>query len=356
VEDAIQIEMAKIAVIKANIVRTTIACKDTSLESIEKMMKELESWYNELPEVMTLQSLQSESVGKALRRTVLFCHLLHLGAIMLLYRQLSPMLSDPPQDTNLNSDQTLSDAESKRRFILDEGKQAAKHSATILGLLKLEDSIVRRCWITIFQAYISCTVILHTVTRRHADQVAQTGWQEDLEKAEICLLVLEICAQHDLVAKKFHRILSGCYSTIEDSLRQRETSIAEPKSPSSHVALEASTREKDDSFVLSRRSFETLTLDDKTGFVEQSRILQELLCHPFGSADNTDSNVFPEAFHRVGFESNSQKKFQWNFASAGIPKQAIREEDMLMQNVFLDSLQPSGWQTSASYCMWRTDN
>ena len=79
-------KLAKIGVIKANILYKFGLFREMTLLSLESFMKELRDWYSALPTEMALSSITQPSISQSLKSTILFAHLLYLGAIMLVYR------------------------------------------------------------------------------------------------------------------------------------------------------------------------------------------------------------------------------------------------------------------------------
>lgn len=60
-----------------------------------------------------------------------------------------------------------------------------------------------------FQAYTTCTVILHSVAQKQLHDFEPSSWQDDMVRAADCLSVLEYCASLDPVAARFHEQLRG---------------------------------------------------------------------------------------------------------------------------------------------------
>jgi hypothetical protein len=85
-EDIVQMNLAKIGVIKANILYKFGLFREMTILSLESFMKELRDWYSSLHKDMVLSNITSSSMSNSLKSTILFAHLLYLGAIMLVYR------------------------------------------------------------------------------------------------------------------------------------------------------------------------------------------------------------------------------------------------------------------------------
>lgn len=218
IADIVQTEMVKIAILKQEILQIDRFGDLSSSSSVEKVRWKLHQWHQELPSEMQLSNLlNNPEMDTALRRSVYYVHLLYLGALMLIYRQMLNQ-PEPVNDNELESlDRTHVDA-----------VFAAQQSSRILGLLSEEGGIFHRCWICIFQAYSAGTLILHGVAvqihqqQQQQEQQPQMSTQilslhhNNMEQARICLEVLGFCSRIDSVARKFYSALGPCY----DSLRR----------------------------------------------------------------------------------------------------------------------------------------
>jgi hypothetical protein len=145
-EDMIQIEMVKIAVLKRNILHINMASPRLAANTIKIIKKDLDRWYDELPPIMHLFNLtkkdKSSSVSTELRRTIYFVHLLYLGALILLNRRV--VVQSSP--TELNDELSICSGVSVDK-LADDSAMAAEQSARILGLLLDEGGVFERCWI-----------------------------------------------------------------------------------------------------------------------------------------------------------------------------------------------------------------
>jgi hypothetical protein len=145
-EDMVQIEMVKIAVLKRDILHINMASPRLAANTIKTVKKDLDQWYHELPPIMHLFNLtkknNSSGVSAELRRTLYFVHLLYLGALILLNRRVAVQSSCAELNAELSicSDVSVSK-------LADDSVVAAEQSARILGLLLDEGGVFERCWI-----------------------------------------------------------------------------------------------------------------------------------------------------------------------------------------------------------------
>lgn len=138
-------EMTKISMLKADILRMHLAFKDLTAHVLESVVNDLQNWYNHLPEGMKLATL-GQDLPDSVRRSIYYVHLLHLGAIMLLYRRVACQYirsfgMDPQHDMFWKPFE---------RQMLDHAEQgvlAAKTSSRVLGLLLGQTGCFKRCWV-----------------------------------------------------------------------------------------------------------------------------------------------------------------------------------------------------------------
>ncbi|KAI9163768.1 nitrate assimilation regulatory protein nirA [Paramyrothecium foliicola] len=209
-EDIVQAELTKISILKVTVLRLHMAFKDISELTVESILGDLSRWYDELPPQMQLENLNGADLAVGLRRTIYYAHLLHLGAIMLVYR----LIAYKAQRVSAIDQHTEDPVDICFHRFAYRGVMAAKRSARILDLLLTDIGVFRRCWLVMFQSYTSCLTILHTVVQEQLHGVSRAVWEENLELTSKCLSVLEYCGRMDPVAAKFHQSLTGYYDRV----------------------------------------------------------------------------------------------------------------------------------------------
>jgi hypothetical protein len=143
----VQIEMTKICQLNTDILRINLVSETASIPPVDPIMEDLEDWYKELPESMQIGNLVNNSIPSPLRQSIYYVHLLYLGAIMLLYRQIAARLASLPAHNPDVGPWSLENNKLPR--LVQEGVLAAKHSASILSLLFAENGWIRGCWIVV---------------------------------------------------------------------------------------------------------------------------------------------------------------------------------------------------------------
>ncbi|KAH7131133.1 nitrate assimilation regulatory protein nirA [Dactylonectria macrodidyma] len=378
ISEVVQTEMAKICILKADILRMQVAFKDLTIPAMQSILKDLQNWHRELPEAMRVEASGNADHSVETRRSIMHVHLLYLGAIMLLYRRVASQFlqsyAPTPYQNALPIPLHGLVAEHSAEAVL-----SASTSARIMKLLLDDDSIFKRCWLVIFQAYTSGTILLHAVIQKMLHNFKPLSWQEDMERVEDCLTSLEYCGTLDRVAAKFHRRLRG----IRDEISQLQSKIA--LSSSSPVADTAEAMNwSSDSFIAAEGD-ECTTSSLHYGYlldippnsnaplVNLSLNLLTMLSQPFG--DLTDEEFaetrtsqhwlrdptryeYPQMIERLDQNYESSLSFQWNTGKlgfraptapgavddAGAP--APKDDDSVPKR-FFGSTEPSGWASAA---------
>lgn len=211
ITDLVQGEMAKIAALKAKMLRAITSDKAPSPAVISTIQSDLHNWHDQLPKVMRLANLVSMGIETQHRHKIFFVHLLYLGALMLLQRCI--MSHWITEDGDFEAIPNLP------REILDcirDGHSAAKQSARILGLLRQEGGVVKRCWICIFQSYTTGLIIIQECYQKMRRRTnTQDALEDSIALIEMAADVLAYCATDDPIAPG----LLGSLKTHYDALK-----------------------------------------------------------------------------------------------------------------------------------------
>lgn len=142
--DLVHAAMASIAVLKAVTMRTLWSCSDVPdlLASIQNLQRQLREWYAKLPLTAQLGQIGTDA-QISFKTSIFYVHLLHLGAVMLIFRHGLAGLQSPEDRTALSAEQKILFNE-----ILDDGIVAAQQSVRMIHLLRESSQSVRHCWIT----------------------------------------------------------------------------------------------------------------------------------------------------------------------------------------------------------------
>ncbi|ROT36242.1 hypothetical protein SODALDRAFT_281851 [Sodiomyces alkalinus F11] len=218
IANVVQSEMTKISLLQADIFRVHLAAKELDVFTIETIMKLLQDWYSNLPPEMYLINVEQQGLAEPIRVAICHAHLLHLGAIMLLYGKMAAQFV---RMHGLTDKQNImwSPLEKAMAVYAGEGMTAARTSVRILRLLYESNRIYKRCWLIICQAYTSCVAIMQSVAQQQLHHFPQNVWREDMKLAETCLSIIEFCGTVDIVASTFHEMLAPLYEEMASRFR-----------------------------------------------------------------------------------------------------------------------------------------
>ena len=138
--------MARICLLKAEILRMHLVFKNLTGPSMQAIKRDLQDWYEELPESMRLGVTTHESLPVGTKRSIMHLHILYLGAIMLLYRRVVTQFLESYAIGVPNSSLRMHPREA---FVQHSGDavQAASTSAGIAKLLLEDDGVFKHCWL-----------------------------------------------------------------------------------------------------------------------------------------------------------------------------------------------------------------
>ncbi|KAI9147209.1 Protein RTA1 [Paramyrothecium foliicola] len=211
--EVVQSEMTKICVLKSNIIRMQWNFHELTADAMHSIMRDLQTWYGELPEMMRLGVAGQEDMPIGTRRSVLHVHLLYLGAMILLYRQLALRFVQSYRDGG-HASFLQGPLHNVVLAYSSEVALAASTSARIIKLLFENNSIFKRCWLVIFQTYTTCTMLLHVAVQKQLHGFQQSTWQAEKAYAEDCLSVLSFCGTRDRIAAQYHEKLTPIFERV----------------------------------------------------------------------------------------------------------------------------------------------
>jgi hypothetical protein len=199
-----------------------LSFRELTTLSVRSILDDLQTWYRRIPPQIKLYSEQHQNIDSLTKWSIYHVHLLYLGANVLLYRR---MLAQHVKSWHTNADDDGQQPYLKK-FFSDQGDQtivAAKGSARILTLLLQECGIFKRCWLVIFQSYTSCLVILHSAMQKLLHKWDPSEVSDDIEKARLCLVVLDYCREADETAQRFYVDLKDFYDYIVSQMAESPT-------------------------------------------------------------------------------------------------------------------------------------
>lgn len=369
-----QSELVKISLLKLRIIRTQEAFGEHSVLSVASTRSDLKSWYSSLPQEISFASLSQNNLQMHTRKMIYNLHILYLGAMMLSYRRVASHIVRLSRSEQIVS---LQQQQDELLGYIVEGREAARHSAAVLGRFYYERAFCKRCWLVIFHAYTTCLILLFSVVQGHVEGSHPDVQQQDLEKARQCLEVLEWCGTLDRVARQFHRTLTACYDALVTA--GMTTPTQENPSGVSPFYPGATTPTATPQSSGSIAKYFSIPHSGDLNFHRHAYKLLDLLCRPFSdpyaTSDTASEAMLPRQLRQnpSGFEAmlapermewnpGSRTLFQWDLAKIGIPAAPSQwpdvssggafllhaAESVPSSNHFVGDMRPSGWDTEPS--------
>jgi len=140
--------MAKIALLKAKVMRMHLVSKELAPGSLLSIMEDLQTWYNKLPRQMRLVDVMRSEQDRSIRISGCHVHLLHLGSIMLGYRRVAAEINQSFTQESRHiafSEQYMSVLQGH----CERAVVAAATSARIMDRLLKDNNVSKRCWLIV---------------------------------------------------------------------------------------------------------------------------------------------------------------------------------------------------------------
>ncbi|USP78958.1 hypothetical protein yc1106_06232 [Curvularia clavata] len=221
IDDMIHTQTSKINLIAAEVAKTLASPELATKANITMLTQKLEQWRQDVPynlQIPTLLSSEAQELNVFQKRAIFMVHIMYLGALVLLYRQLlvaaaSAQLGDETTSTlnNISAD----DVKMYRR----ECATAAQNIARMLGLISFDGTLTTRCWIIIYWSFSAAICLLFTATTKLMDGQTE-GVEADLTYAKSCMDMLEPCKTCEPVAARYLKTLWPLYDNLQDVLRR----------------------------------------------------------------------------------------------------------------------------------------
>ncbi|KAF5678703.1 NirA-like nitrate assimilation regulatory protein [Fusarium heterosporum] len=300
VTNTIQQKMAQITVLKANILRTVASFRTLSPVILGQMHSDLERWRTSLPYCLRLETLmESSSISPEQRRVAFYMHLFYMSALILKARALlaSPEQAAPNED-------------SQSRFTILEGVRAARSSVRLLGLFLDEKAVVKNCWLTIYQCYITFLALSYTSVKRFLVEGANTFQSQDTFLSAKCIEILALCATKDRIARSFHARLCKYQSILRELL------------PKSAYVMSKGVDSYDESAF--GDSYLFVNISGHTELHNLMNELVEMLCYPLtllkGSTDRIQYPTIVEASVKADISFAHHLASPFNMAEDELPE------------------------------------
>ncbi|KAL1610178.1 hypothetical protein SLS60_001843 [Paraconiothyrium brasiliense] len=216
IDEQIHVQTSKIGLVAADIAKALASPELATRETIQTLADQLERWRLDVPHMLTINSLTSSNPPPMTlyqRRATLMVHIMYLGAVILLYRQLLVATAETQLTDGAAWDLNLSIEDAKR--YRNECALAGQQVARILRLISFDGTLTKRCWLIIYWSFTACIVLLYSATTKLLEGQADTV-DQDLTYGKACMDMLETCRAMEPIAARYLDILWPLYDTLRD--------------------------------------------------------------------------------------------------------------------------------------------
>ncbi|KAK8011925.1 GroES-like protein [Apiospora arundinis] len=206
-------ELTKLCILKANIIRMDFTLKGRPAASPGTLMQELQNWYRQLPNDLYLAALMGEQ-RREKRVAIYYVNLMFLSATGLFYRRTASRFL---RSVGFVTRRPTSPNGMPKKYKLENAREsilAAQQAARIFEFLVLEEVSIWKCWLVIFQAYTTCTVLMHSTLQKQIYGDSVESWTVDLHHAQSCIAVLERCGPADSTISRMHNQLADLFRRV----------------------------------------------------------------------------------------------------------------------------------------------
>jgi hypothetical protein len=353
-QDLVRSVVTTIAILKATAMRMLWACSDIPglLDSIQDLQGQLGDWYGKLPPVAHLIQLGSEAQSP-LKSSIYYVHLLHMGTVMLIFRHCLAGMQ-------LSRDREVLSAEQRSimNAALNDGLQAAQHSAQMTYLIRQVSRKVRHCWTMMYvtwdsyptrgcgitngihrySAYVSGMILIYNTTQLRLAGFSGKHSAMSFDLAGKVVNGLKFCKELDPLACKLTATLSEHYECLRgaDQPPEHEDESGNFTTPQSGDYLFNVSPESADLYMTSSELF-------------------ELLCNPY--ADGEAMVAQPKEPPQLRSRSSRSSRFPWKsrswqgYVGSGngeAPVAITAEISNLEDGYFVGPRDPSWWLAKRS--------
>ncbi|RDW90850.1 uncharacterized protein DSM5745_02625 [Aspergillus mulundensis] len=254
----------KIAYLSAQVYDLVHSAASVSIDDLQQLSLDLDTWLLELPNSMRLDSLitaddaASENFDAA-SRPILFLHMIHITSRIMLYERVMHFTvkqSLNPSDELVVREVLRLPADTHQTY-----QSFAQHLARLIRLLYDKDCVLARCWLTINACYHSSIVLLLNAAKNLA-LVAQDDGAEDeagrkdrpdlesvfdnLVHVRFCLQALGACEDWDIAAMRLVDVVKPLYERLRQAVEMEKSqepdqAVEASKSPYSMPDLNMGT-------------------------------------------------------------------------------------------------------------------
>ncbi|KAK6850389.1 hypothetical protein PG987_000023 [Apiospora arundinis] len=196
-------DLTKLCILKANITRMDFTLKGRAAASPGTLMQELQNWYRQLPNDLYLAALMGEQ-RREKRVAIYYVNLMFLSATGLFYRRTASRFL---RSVGFVTRRPTSPNGMPKKYKLENARERYwPHSK-----LRAYSSFLS--WKN-FQAYTTCTVLIHSTLQKQIYGDSVESWTVDLHHAQSCIAVLERCGPADSTISRMHNQLADLFRRV----------------------------------------------------------------------------------------------------------------------------------------------
>ncbi|KAI5781276.1 hypothetical protein EDC01DRAFT_620010 [Geopyxis carbonaria] len=219
-------QLASLGVLMGAITADVVAPESVHINTIKTYSDRLKAWHANLPDCLTLSTAVRESYDSPLKNSTLLIHCAYLGSIILLTRRLhvervaARVGIDGKFDASNHASGSKGDVqEDFSRMCVS----AAGQLATVVGMLRTEHRLTRRCWLISQSSYTAALIISLEVAIHRGRPMLESAFTDNMSLISRCLPVLSHCASFDAVAARYLSILTPIHAALSAPQTNRRT-------------------------------------------------------------------------------------------------------------------------------------
>ncbi|KAF2015138.1 hypothetical protein BU24DRAFT_452012 [Aaosphaeria arxii CBS 175.79] len=227
----IQVEVLAMIKIMMHICRVVLSTR-FSLSWSRGIQSLFHDWLQTLPDQMRLD-LRTRLLDPNERVYMLSLHSFSFGGKMLMYRWVLSSFIDPGLEHGAMTQETQEDTTN----CIEDGILSAGKAAEILHVFYMEGMAVKYFWFCMFQAYLSCCILLYDDLQRILCSEPLESPSKNLEWVEKSLEVLAWASKLSKRAHQFHDILHPIYELVKGSAVSYHIRRSPPRHLHYHFAI-----------------------------------------------------------------------------------------------------------------------
>ncbi|KAA8893373.1 hypothetical protein FN846DRAFT_538349 [Sphaerosporella brunnea] len=234
-------QLKQLGLLMSAITADVLSPPSVPLSTVKVYSDHLKAWHANLPSSLTLSTAIRESYESPRKNSTLLIHCAYLVSITQLTRRIlvervttQLTAGSPPSASHSHPAEIIGGGGGGvgggggrgGRGALTEANtihgeefskicvSAARQLATVVGMLRAENRLTKRCWLIIQSAYTAGIVICLDVARNRGRPMLESAFNESLDLISKCTSTLQHCSTLDAVAEGYLAVLRPIYLTL----------------------------------------------------------------------------------------------------------------------------------------------